>query len=93
MCNKARGILFSHLGNSHMNIYRCFCGNKVKNDSNLKKVAECCTKWKLSVIKIAESYFSFVKFSYEYLLLFLCKQCEQMMQISKWSQSVALNDY
>ena len=57
MSNEARGILFSHLGNSHMNIYRCFCGYKVKNDSNFKKVAECCTKWKLSVIKIAESYF------------------------------------
>ena len=51
------------------------------NDANFKMVAECCSKWKLSVIKIAESYFSFGKFSYEYLLLLLCKQSKQMMQI------------
>ena len=62
------------------------------NDANFKMVAECCSKWKLSVIKIAESYFSFGKFSYEYLLLLLCEQSKQMMQISKRSQSVALNE-
>ena len=27
------------------------------NDANFKKVAECCSKRLLSVIKIAESYF------------------------------------